>query len=113
MISGTAELYSTVPGSLPASARARPQNWTKPRSYNSKKLAIEREKQQKQQRKSALKKLQRRLDNKPKLRRMPSSYSSVRRKLLNGHSKNSKKTLQHQKELTIQQTSVSEKPHTN
>ena len=69
-MSGTAELYSTVLGSLLASARARPQNWTKLRSYNSKKLAIERLKQQKQLRKSAFKKLQRWLNNKLKLLKM-------------------------------------------
>jgi hypothetical protein len=101
-MSGTAELYSTVLGSLPASARARPQNWTKPRSYNSKKLAIERLKQQKQLRKSALNKLQRWLVNKPKLLRMRSSYGSVRRKLPRESLKSSNNKLQHQKNLTIQ-----------
>jgi ribosomal protein S4 len=98
---------------LPASARARPQNWTKPRSYISKKLAIEREKQQKQLRKRALKKLQRWLDNKPKLLRMRSSYGSVRRKLPNGHLKSSNNKLQPLKKVAIQQISVSEKPYTN
>jgi hypothetical protein len=111
--SGTAELYPTVPGSLPASARARPQNWTKPRSYNSKKLAIERSKRQKQLRKSALKKLQRWLDNKPKLLKMQSSYGSVRRKLPNGHSKSSNNKLQPLKKVAIQQISVGEKSHTS
>jgi hypothetical protein len=110
-MSGTAELYSTVPGSLPASARARPQNWTKPRSYNSKKLAIERSKRQKQLRKSALKKLQSWLDSKPKLLRMRRSNGSVRRKLPRGSLKSSNNKLQPLKKVAIQQISVSEKPH--
>ncbi|KAG9376553.1 hypothetical protein A1F94_013100 [Pyrenophora tritici-repentis] len=73
----------------------------------------EREKQQKLLRKSALKKLQRWLDNKPKLRGMPSSYGSVRRKLPNGHLKSDNNKLQPLKKVAIQQISVSEKPHIN
>ena len=44
---------------------------------------------------------------------MRSSYSSVRRKLPRESSKSSNNKLQHQKNLTIQQISVSEKPHTS
>jgi hypothetical protein len=74
---------------------------------------IEREKQQKQLRKSALKKLQRWLDNKPKLLRMRSSYGSVRRKLPRENLKSCNNKLQPLKKVTIQQISVSEKPHTS
>jgi hypothetical protein len=85
----------------------------KPRSYNSKKLAIERSKRQKQLRKSALKKLQRWLNSKLKLLRMRSSYGSVRRKLPRENLKSSNNKLQPLKKVTIQQISVSEKPYTS
>ena len=110
--SGTAALYSIARGSLPASARAKPPNWTKPRNYNSKKLAIERQKRQQQLTKSRFKKLQRWLDNRPKLSVIASVNSALRNWPRSGRSKSCNNKLQPLKKVTIQQISVSEKLHT-
>ena len=82
-------------------ARAKLQNRTKLSSYNSKKLAIERAKRPQQHTKSSFKKLQRLLDNRPKLRVTLSEKRGLRNKLLTGRSKKLNATLQPHKKVAI------------
>jgi hypothetical protein len=70
-------------------ARAKLQNRTKLSSYNSKKLAIERAK------------LQRLLNNRPKLRVTLSEKRGLRNKLLTGRLKKLNATLQPHKKVAI------------
>ncbi|KAI0573570.1 hypothetical protein TUN199_10570 [Pyrenophora tritici-repentis] len=93
-------------------ARAKLQNLTKPRSYNFKKLAIERQGRRQQHTTSSRKKMQRWLDSVLRRSVARRREHKLQRWLPNERSKSSKTTLQPLQNLTIHQQDASEQPHT-